>query len=491
MKNFRVSLLAVALLMPVIKVAAFCGFYVAQAGSQIFNNKSEVILVRDGERQTITMLNDFKGDLKKFAMVIPVPVVLHRSDIRIIEQSLFASLDRYSAPRLVEYYDQSPCYREQGISLRGTRADGNGTFIDGQRVVNEAKKDKVKIEAQYSIDEYEIVILSAKESDGLENWLNANGYTVPENAKEVLEPYIKDKMKFFAVKVNLEKAKKLNNGYLRPIQIAFNTAKFMLPIRLGMANSSGEQDLVVYAFTHNGRVEAANYRTVEMPTAKKVPTFVKDQYGEFYKDMFSQEYEKQGKNAVFVEYAWNVSPNWGVKCDPCVGNPPIVQDLINAGVSWIDVNQPNLSTVFFTRLHVRYSREKFPEDLAFIETPNSETYQVRQIITHPAQGTFDCTAGKEYEQNLYVRRRLELEEMALLAGWNPKDYPNYTQEGSGEKIPEEQQDQQNEQKGNLIPMWIRGGGKPPGWMLPVLLMLSMFAVSIVKRVFNKMQHPVS
>lgn len=465
--------------------SAFCGFYVAQAGAKVFNNKSEVIIVRNGEKQTITMLNDYKGDLKQFAMVIPVPVVLGRKDIRVMEERLFNSFDQYSAPRMVEYYDQNPCYSYEEDMLESRISKSvRGTSFDMAVAVTK-KENKVTIEAQYTIDEYEILILSAKESSGLEDWLKANGYSVPENAKEVLEPYVKDKLKFFAVKVNLTRAKQLNREYLRPIQITFNSPKFMLPIRLGMANSNGDQDLVVYAFTKTGRVETANYRTVEMPTAKKIPTFVKDDFASFYKGLFDREYEKEGKNAVFVEYAWNVSPNWGVKCDPCVGNPPIVQDLISAGVDWIDPNQSYNGNVFFTRLHVRYSREKFPEDLAFIETPNAETYQVRHIITHPAGGEFQCKEGMRYLENLRVRRKLELLEMEALAGWNPDEYPFYVELGSGTKVPVDNENQQDEQ--NWLPLWMKGGTKPPSWMLPAMLMTGILIITLFVRFKRKPQ----
>jgi len=68
-----------------------------------------VILVRDGDRNTVTMFNDFKGNTKDFAMVVPVPVVLKKSDIKVVDQSIFQTLNEYSKPRLVEYYDENPC----------------------------------------------------------------------------------------------------------------------------------------------------------------------------------------------------------------------------------------------------------------------------------------------------------------------------------------------------------------------------------------------
>ena len=42
-----------------------------------------------------------------------------------------------------------------------------------------ARKSGVTIEARYTVGEYDILILSAKQSSGLMTWLQANGYRVP------------------------------------------------------------------------------------------------------------------------------------------------------------------------------------------------------------------------------------------------------------------------------------------------------------------------
>src|SRR5882762_1068400 len=88
---------------------SFCGFYVSKADGTLKNKTSQVILVRDGNKSVITMYNDFKGDTKDFAMVVPVPVVLRKDDIKVVDQSIFETLNEYSKPRLVEYYDENPC----------------------------------------------------------------------------------------------------------------------------------------------------------------------------------------------------------------------------------------------------------------------------------------------------------------------------------------------------------------------------------------------
>ena len=92
---------------------AFCGFYVGKADVNLFNEASQVILVRDGERTVISMLNDYRGDLKEFALVVPVPEVLKRGQIHIGDRRVFERIADYSAPRLAEYFDDDPCARRE------------------------------------------------------------------------------------------------------------------------------------------------------------------------------------------------------------------------------------------------------------------------------------------------------------------------------------------------------------------------------------------
>jgi Na+-translocating ferredoxin:NAD+ oxidoreductase RnfD subunit len=413
-------------------VLAFCGFYVAKADGTLKNKTSQVILVRDGNRNVITMYNDYKGSLKDFAMIVPVPVVLQKKDIKVVDQSIFNILNDYSKPRLVEYYDENPCQpardyeAERKMDLSGALS---GVVVMGNSV---RQKKTVTIEAQYIVGEYDILILSAKESTGLKNWLTENGYKIPQGAEEVLDPYIKSNLKFFVVKVNEKEKKKVPGDFLRPLQIRFNSPKFMLPIRLGMANGDGDQDMIVYAFTKKGRIECTNYRSVEVPTGKDIPLFIQQNFGAFYSNLFQHQWHKQGRSVAMLEYAWDVSPKNFVKCDPCVGNPPTQQDLVQAGVWWVAQNwndyeqdEDNFeynSSVYFTRLHVRYNRKDFPQDLTFQVTPNTENFQARYIITHPATGDLSCEKGKHYLKTLKERRKNELSQLTYLTG---KTYENW------------------------------------------------------------------
>lgn len=425
-------LFSIALITGVASFYAFCGFYVAKADTKLFNKTSQVIVVRNGDKNTITMSSDFQGEVKDFAMVVPVPVVLQEKDIKVVDRLLFDKLDAYSAPRLVEYYDQNPCwnYAYDDVAIAAVPSSRQENAGMKNMEIEEKKDYKVTIEAKYNVGEYDILILSAKESNGLEMWLTDNGYKIPEGAKEVLDPYIKNNMKFFVVKVNMEQHKAAGSVPLRPLQISFESPRFMLPIRLGMANANGPQDMIVHAFSKSGRIETTNYRTALVPTNYNVPLFVREEFGEFYRDLYNRAWKREGKNVVFLEYAWDVSLNAGMKCDPCVGPPPMFAEFQQAGVDWLVANQWGGVTgqAYYTRLHVTYDRVNFPQDLMFQETPNKQNYQARYVLTNPATGEFDCEEGQKYVRDLGQRRWNEMWTYQWLTGRDIEKHRSYPAE---------------------------------------------------------------
>ena len=408
---------------------AFCGFYVGGADAKLFNKASQVVIARNGDRTILTMVNDFQGAIEDFAMVIPVPVAIKRAQVNIGKRTTIDKLDAFSQPRLVEYFDPDPC----GRAGRGDLEDRMNSAPMASAPAPVAKKTDanlgVTVEDKFKVKEYEIVILSAKESTGLETWLRQNGYNIPRGASELLRPYIKQNLKFFVAKIDLKEFKKAGNQSLRPLQIAYQSPKFMLPIRLGMINSRGEQDLVVYILSPKGRAELTNYRTVKIPTGTELPEYVKSEFGSFYKATFQKVYEREQKKVAFLEYAWDTG-----NCDPCSSEPPSSDELKAAGVFWLDDGnspagnipgsfrrQPRQSNTFITRLHVRYTRDKFPEDLMFQETGNQENFQGRYVMNHPFKGAASCDAGKKYQQALRPRLEKEASNLANLTGWSIRD----------------------------------------------------------------------
>jgi len=394
--------------------SAFCGFYVAKADTKIFNKASQVAIARDDSKTVMTMANDFQGSPKEFAIVIPVPTVITREQIHIGDKAVLDHLDAYSAPRLVEYFDENPCERRYAMEESMQR-------LPMSAASKNMKRDKslgVTIEASYTVGEYDILILSAKQSGGLETWLRESGYRIPSGATAILESYIKQNMKFFVAKVNLKEQQKLGFSFLRPIQVAYESPKFMLPIRLGTVNANGTQELFIYTLTRGGRVETTNYRTVKLPSDMEIPTYVKNDFGTFYKAMFGRQVARENMHAVFLEYAWDM--NW---CDPCAADPLSRKELRDLGVFWLERGDQSSQAqeVFLTRLHVRYDGSHFPEDLVFHETGDKTNFQARYVLRHPYTGSVNCDAARTYRAQVRERQEKEALNLARLTGWGVSD----------------------------------------------------------------------
>ena len=165
----------------------------------------------------------------------------------------------------------------------------------------------VTVEAQFTVGEYQIVILSAKESTGLDTWLRRENYNIPEGAEPLLRPYVESGSKFFVAKVDPRKVKFVDGrADLSPLRFHYDSDQFVLPIRLGLANSGGTQDLIVSILAPNQRYEVANYKNVTIPTNLDVKDAVRDRFGAFYAALFDRTLERN-PGAVVTEYAWQAA----------------------------------------------------------------------------------------------------------------------------------------------------------------------------------------
>ena len=207
---------------------AFCGFYVSSAGGQLFNDATMVTLMRDGTRTVLGMQNNYRGPPEDFALVIPVPVILQKENVKTLPKGAFERIDALASPRLVEMpTEEYPCAKSRF-----------GAVADKSEVPSAPMRRDlgVKVEATFSVGEYDIVILSAKDALGLDIWLRETKYKIPSGAAPLLEPYVQTNWKFFVAKVNTKKVK-FENGQavLSPLRFHDNSEKFELPVRLSRA----------------------------------------------------------------------------------------------------------------------------------------------------------------------------------------------------------------------------------------------------------------
>ena len=407
---------AVAALFATTSIAqGFCGFYVATVDQPLVNRASRVVLVHQDGHTIVTMASDVHGDPKQFALVVPVPTVIHREQVRIVKPETVEHLADYTKPRLVQYFDDDPCAAIDRRMYSAVPAPVSAAMPMMLR-----KNDSVRVEAAFSVEEYDIKVLAAADSDGLIIWLNRNGYRMPDAAGTVIGSYLRQHMHFFVAKVNLDRMKNNDTGFLRPIRVAYDTPKFMLPIRLGTVNASGPQDMIVLALTQTGRVDVTNYRTVRMPSGVNIPEYVGEKFGAFYDTVFERQMKDADSSAVFLEYAWPIAGNTGL-CDPCSTIPMSEDELGEIGMTARANDRYGVASGFVTRLHVRYDAAHFPEDLQFQETPDTENFQSRFVIqvASKLRSMDSCSAGRAYRKTLHERWKAENATLARLTGWDP------------------------------------------------------------------------
>jgi hypothetical protein len=397
---------------------AGCGFYAAPeskaAGAALINDADQVVLMREGTRFALTMSTNYKGPLEDFAMVVPVPVVLHKENVKTLSPAIFTHLEKLTAPRVVEYDERDPCEEEregvQGVGAAPGGAPnakgGGGGGLGGYGV---------KVEASFIQGEYEIVVLSAEESDGLERWLKDNKYAIPAGASKALAPYVAAQQKFVIAKIDAKKVLRDAQGavVLSPLRFVYETNDFRLPVRLGLLNApkGGKQDLIIYLLGRDKRMESANYQNVAIPTNVDVDESALTKLGPFYAALFDATLKKAGGRAVVTEYAWDA---FGCGA-PCTTTPLAIEEIRALGADDLLGKETAAPGVVLTRLHTRYDAETLSEDIVFRAAegiaggtegaPGAESekpttigagnaFQARYTIRHAWKSAIDCASPK-------------------------------------------------------------------------------------------------
>ena len=347
---------------------AGCGFYAPPAtatGAAIVNDADQVSYLREGNRVALTMSTNYKGPAEDFAMIVPVPVVLKKEAVKTLSPAIFTHLEKLTAPRVVEMDEDDPCRVLKEGAVAATGGAPGGAIGGGFGKGGGGGGYGVTVEAAFVTGEYEIVVLSATESDGLERWLVDHKYKIPEGAATALAPYVTAQQKFVVAKVDKTKVARDPAGVvvLSPLRFVYETNDLRLPVRLGLLNApkGGKQDLIVYLLAKGKRLEAANYPNAFVPTNLDVVEGTEHKLGPFYASLFDATLAKAGGRAVVTEYAWNAG-GCGL---PCTSTPLVADEIKKLGADDLVTGEVAPDDFTLTRVHTRYDAATLTEDIVF------------------------------------------------------------------------------------------------------------------------------
>ena len=164
------------------------------------------------------------------------------------------------------------------------------------------------IEAEFAAGEYQILILSARESGGLETWLEGE-IQDPEGAAEALAPYVRDKSKFFVAKVDIKKVKLDAQGVvqLSPLRFTFEANELRLPVRLGPAERGRQAGSDRLRAPPDVALRGRELPNMFIPTNLEVADGVRNNFPAFFAELFDATVEKMGRKVVVTEYAWQTT----------------------------------------------------------------------------------------------------------------------------------------------------------------------------------------
>jgi hypothetical protein len=372
----------------------FCGTYVGTPGSTLTNEASTVVLARQGNTTTVTLANDFEGDLDEFALIVPVPQVLQAHQVGTVDAELFDWLENYTKPRVVSYSCEDAMAVEHrggtgagcGFAVGGAAlgcsamdASPNGSFdSDGGQPGDWADTaDGVNVEAFFNAAEYDIFILSAEGADGLTTWLDKNNFAIPSGGEDIMQEYIDGGSYFMAAKINAQRVS--GRQWLSPLQWSYESPFFGLPVRIGTISSAGVQEVNVYTITAGGAGETgiSNYAEMKLDDECMYPGDEYDSFSSFYEDYVPEHADRAEWQ---LEYSWPLYSTQ--KCDPCTVEPGQMsgQEVQYFGFqAQTDGWYQSTVDAHLTRMRLRYTPDQVDEDLVLYSSGLTGAKQLRFI----------------------------------------------------------------------------------------------------------------
>ncbi len=243
--------------------AAACGGFFCD-NNQPVNQQAERIIFAQEPDGTVTAVIQiqYAGPSERFAWMLPVS---GRPDIAVSSNAAFTRLQAVSNP-IYQLNDtvEGTC-REDDFAFGGGAPSSDMIAVDMGTA--DPGSENVTVVDQGSVGPYDFVLISI-DPDAADlvalaiEWLQDNGYDVPDMGSDVLRPYLEAGQNLLAFRLT----KGNDAGAIRPVRLSFGEGLPSIPLRPTAVATVPDMGILVWVLGPS-RAVPANYRSLELNEA--------------------------------------------------------------------------------------------------------------------------------------------------------------------------------------------------------------------------------
>ncbi len=288
----------------------------------------------------------YAGDRDNFAWIVPVP---SRPDLDVgFPQLAMQGLDLATEPQ----YQNNQCFLRVASASEDSSNGGSG----------------VTVIAREAVGPFDTVTLEGESAEELVSWLQDNEYRIADSMVPFIEPYVREGMKFLAMKLLPDS----DVDDIEPIQMTYQSEKPMIPIRLTTVAAQPEMGVKAWILADR-RYAPENFEDLKIPD--ELIEFDSFGFRNNYLTVVSREVDKVGGHAFVTEYAKPSAELIQMFENQFV--PPNNDDAMEANEAVLNLLR---QYDYVTRLYTRVSAEEMSRDPMFaVAEDQSEVDNIHNI----------------------------------------------------------------------------------------------------------------
>ncbi len=205
-----------------------CSFRGTSEYEDVRQPTQKVYIRWDGSQEKLLIQTRYEGPAEEMVWIVPVPSqpTVERGDA-----AIFDELHNETVEPDLSFTDFA------GLQMHGATAgvDGSG----GSTVAEWHRR----------VGDYDVVLLRPVGGEDVIQWLNANGFAIPDEIAPVLEDYIREGWWMVASRIHPEALTditrdKLADGTLHPLEFAFESSACVYPMRLTRMAAGPVEELI-------------------------------------------------------------------------------------------------------------------------------------------------------------------------------------------------------------------------------------------------------